>query len=110
MAGATDTTPQQQAYVAPAVDPTAYAEQQAKAKAHAERKRGVTNCDVFRWRNAELMEVEELRDRCETKGLSRLGAAPELEARLAANKNGAMAAGRGAPYTFSLKELVQEQG
>ena len=100
----------EQAYVAPAVDPTAYAEQQAKAKAHAERKRGVTNCDVFRWRNAELMEVEELRDRCETKGLSRLGAAPELEARLAANKNGAMAAGRGAPYTFSLKELVQEQG
>ena len=47
--------------VPPAVDPTEYAKKQADARAFAEAKRAVTNTQVFRWKNAELMQVTNIR-------------------------------------------------
>ena len=41
----------------PAVDPTEYAKKLAAARAFAAQKRAVTNTQVFRWKQAELMEV-----------------------------------------------------
>lgn len=71
-----------QRMVEPRVDPAAYAAKSRAAQAHARAKRAVVHPTCWRWQKAELLDIQELRDRCAVKGLDTLGSKAELDARL----------------------------
>ena len=68
--------------VAPRVSLAAYAAETQAAKAAAEAKRALIHPGRWRWGKAELLDIQELRDRCAVKGLNTLGSKSELDARL----------------------------
>lgn len=72
-----------QQQLAPTVDPSSFAAKQSAAMAHAMERRASVHPMCWRWQKGELLDIQELRDKCTVKGLRALGSRTELEARLA---------------------------